>query len=205
MGPGRFCWSYWGNPFCRSLDGKQNRKNAYQARLRFRTHTSGRTVRSTQDVIRTPHTAHRFVKKKIYTYRYACWSLGRGKTLDWPLLWYPPKRPPPEYGALGHRNNKHHHSRSGRACRRRRARQPAAPSPRLGSRSHGGRLSGNLRLPQGSADCDDLYRARASFPCLVPSFSSCDASVASASHVASGPSRYHSGLQSSTPSRPKLQ
>lgn len=78
-------------------------------------------------------------------------------------------------------------------CRCRRARQPAAPSPRLGSRSHGGRPSGNLRLPQGSADCDDLYRARASFPCLVPSFSSCDASVASASHVASGPSRYHSG------------
>lgn len=36
-------------------------------------------------------------------------------------------------------------------------------------------------------------------------FSSCDASVASASHVASGPSRYHSGVQSSTPSRPKLQ
>lgn len=205
MGPGKSCWSYLENPPCRSLDGEQNSKNAFP-RQGFSFHTHNYKPHSTQYAGHDPPTAHRTpLRRKFYTSRYARWSPSRGNLLEWPLFWYPPSRPPPESGALGHRNNNQHDSRSGRVLQMSACTTARSPIPRVGSRSHGGRLGGNPRLPQGSADCDDLYRARASFPCLVPFFPSCNASVASASHVASGPSRYHSGVQSSTPSRPKLQ
>ena len=214
MGPGQNLWSYGGTPFVvvawmGNKIGRTHARQGFVSHSRLWPHSTQYAVRRrmqdavrrTQDLTRPPPTAHRLVEK---IYRYARWSLARGDTgLATALV----PSPSPTARARGAGPQRTTSNTTGAVGGQQTSAYTTAhsPIPRLGSRSHGGRLSGNLRLPQGSADCDDLCRARASFPCLVPSFPSCDASGASVSHVASGPSRYHSGVQSSTPSRPKLQ